>query len=56
MSSFAFELGARGVRFWDPLADCPTAAIVRENGMVCFTGAFPFQSWADIFGTDFIDA
>ena len=51
-----FELGARGVRFWDPLADCPTAAIVRENGMVCFTGAFPFQSWADIFGTDFIDA
>ena len=52
----AFELGARGVRFWDPLADCPTAAIVRENGMICFTGPFPFQSWADIFGSDFIDA
>ena len=52
----AFELGARGVRFWDPLADCPTAAIVKENGMICFTGPFPFQSWADIFGSDFIDA
>ena len=52
----AFELGARGVRFWDPLADCPTSAIVKENGMICFTGPFPFQSWADIFGSDFIDA
>lgn len=52
----AFELGARGVRFWDPLADCPTAAIVKENGMICFTGPFPYQSWADIFGSDFIDA
>lgn len=52
----SFELGARGVRFWDPLADCPTAAIVKENGMICFTGPFPFQSWADIFGSDFIDA
>ena len=52
----AFELGSRGVRFWDPLADCPTAAIVRENGMICFTGPSPFQSWADIFGNDFIDA
>ena len=55
-SDKAFELGARGVRFWDPLADCPTAAIVKENGMICFTGPFPFQSWADIFGSDFIDA
>lgn len=51
-----FELGARGVRFWDPLADCPTAAIVKENGMICFTGPFPFQSWADIFGSDFMDS
>ena len=50
-----FALGARGCRFWDATADCPTAAIVRENGMVCFTGAFPFLSWADIFGSHFIE-
>lgn len=49
-----FDIGSRGVRFWDSLADCPTAAIVRENGMTCFTGAFPFRSWEDIFGHDFI--
>lgn len=49
-----FELGARGVRFWDPMADNPSAAIVRENGMTCFTGPFPFRSWADIFGKDFV--
>ena len=30
-----FALGARGCRFWDATADCPTAAIVRENGMEC---------------------
>lgn len=49
-----FSIGARGVRFWDATADNPTAAIVTENGMVCFTGAFPFRSWTDIFGADFV--
>ncbi len=49
-----FELGSRGVRFWDDMADCPTAAIVCENGMICFTGGFPFRSWEDIFGHEFI--
>ena len=49
-----FSLGARGARFWDPMADNPTAAIVRENGMTCFTGPFPFRSWGDIFGQDFV--
>lgn len=48
-----FALGARGVRFWDATADNETAAIVTENGMVCFTGDFPFRSWSDIFGADF---
>lgn len=50
----SFELGARGVRFWDAQADNPTAAIVCENGMTCFTGPFPFRSWEDIFGHEFI--
>ncbi len=49
-----FVLGARGVRFWDAMADCQTAAIVTETGMVCFTGGFPFRSWEDIFGHEFI--
>ena len=48
-----FTLGARGVRFWDATADNETAAIVTERGMVCFTGAFPFRSWEDIFGAEF---
>lgn len=48
-----FAPGARGVRFWDPTADNPTAAIVTEGGMVCFTGDFAFRSWSDIFGADF---
>jgi len=45
-----FEVGARGVRFWDDGADNRTAAVVRENGMQCFTGASGFVSWQEIFG------
>lgn len=48
-----FVLGSRGIRFWDPAADNPTADIVTEGGMVCFTGDFAFRSWVDIFGADF---
>lgn len=50
-----FVVGARGVRFWDALADNDTAAVVTENGMVCFTGPVPFQSWEDIFGSGFTE-
>jgi len=50
----SFELGARGLRFWDPTADNPSAAIVRETGMQCFTGPRPFASWSDIFGSSFV--
>ena len=48
-----FDLGARGVRFWDPTADDPTAAVVRSTGMTCFTGDKPFVSWSEIFGAAF---
>lgn len=51
--SGAFEFGARGVRFWDPSADNPTAAVVTENGMLCYTGPTRFMSWEAIFGADF---
>lgn len=52
--SGTFEEGARGVRFWDPMADNPTAAIVRKTGMTAFTGDTPFMSWANIFGSGFV--
>jgi hypothetical protein len=51
-----FELGARGPRFWDPIADNDTASIVRETGMQCFTGDKPFVPWASIFGSSFTRA
>ena len=45
----AFALGANSLRFWDPSADNPKAAIVRPAGMQCFTGPKPFVFWRDIF-------
>jgi hypothetical protein len=49
-----FREGSRGVRFWDPTADNPTAALVRSTGMTAFTGDRGFVSWADIFGRAFV--
>ena len=50
-----FELGARGVRFWDPAADNETASVIRESGMQCFTGPTPFVPWAAILGNRFVE-
>lgn len=50
----AFEIGARGVRFWDPAADNPTGAQVRADGVTCYTGDKAFMSWKDIFGYPFV--
>lgn len=50
-----FVLGARGIRFWDPIADNETAAIVTEDGMLCFTGDKPFMPWAAIFGREWAE-
>lgn len=52
----AFELNARGPRFWDSGASNPTAAVVKEDGMICFTGERPFLSWRDIFGPDAVES
>jgi hypothetical protein len=49
-----FEEGSRGVRFWDPMADNPTGAIVRPTGMQCFTGPSGFVPWSKIFGNAFV--
>lgn len=48
------EPGSRCSRFWDPTADNPTACIVRENGITCFTGDKAFVSWADLLGVDWV--
>ena len=50
-----FELGSRGVRFWDATADCDTAAVVRESGMQCFTGLSAFVPWGAILGRRFVE-
>lgn len=49
-----FELDATGVRFWDEKADNPAGCQIKYDGMLCFTGPFPFRSWADILGTDWV--
>ena len=51
-----FEEGCRGIRFWDPVADNSSSAIVRPDGMQCFTGPEPFVSWRKLFGSAFVDA
>ena len=50
-----FQLGAQGVRFWDPQADNTRAAVVHEEGMVCFTGTKGFMGWRDIFGPAWVE-
>jgi hypothetical protein len=50
-----FEMGKRGIRFWDPIADNETAAVVCPDGMLCFTGPSPFMTWRAIFGQGFVE-
>ena len=49
-----FTVGAQGVRFWDPKADCPHGCWIRENGVVAFTGEGRFLPWEEILGKDFV--
>lgn len=51
----AFEIGAMGPRFWDPVADNMRGCIVRESGMQCFTGDEWFMSWLAVFGPQFVE-
>jgi hypothetical protein len=48
-----FEEGRRGCRFWDSGADNHTAAVIRAEGMQCFTGSQAFVTWREIFGPGF---
>jgi len=45
---------ARGKRFWDAAADNTSAAVIRETGMQCFTGAKSFVTWGEILGPQFV--
>jgi hypothetical protein len=49
-----FEVGRRGVVFFDPNATNNTAAIVTEAGMICFSSEQLFWPWSKIFGGSFI--
>lgn len=42
----AFDIGARGVRFWDDDGDS-FSVIVRETGLTCFTSTRGFIPWRD---------
>ena len=50
-----FYIGARGIRFWDTDSDNPTAAVIRESGMQCFTGGTAFVPWSVILGRQFVN-
>ena len=49
-----FVENARGVRFWEPDADA-LSAIVKPEGMLCYTGETGFRDWASIFGHGFVE-
>lgn len=42
----SFDVGARGVRFWDDDGDS-YSVIVRETGLTCFTSSRGFIPWRD---------
>jgi hypothetical protein len=50
-----FELGARGVRFWDPTAADETGCAVMKNGMMAFSGEQAFLPWRRLLGPAFVD-
>src|ERR1051325_1871602 len=49
-----FEIGSRGVCFFDPNSTNPTSSIVTEAGMVTFSQEKIFYSWAEILGQSFV--
>lgn len=50
-----FDIGARGVRFWDPTAEDPTGCRVMKHGMMAFSGEQAFVPWRQIFGSNFVE-
>jgi hypothetical protein len=52
----SFEVGSMGPAFWVPGATSPKSSIVKDNGMMTFSGhaAKSFYSWSDILGAEFV--
>lgn len=50
-----FEVGARGVRFWDSSSSDPSGAVVMENGMLAYSGEQSFLPWQKILGSRFVE-
>lgn len=51
-----FEVGRRGPVFFREDSTNPTASLVTEKGMICFSTEKLFHSWSDIFGTAFVES
>ncbi len=49
-----FKLDETGVRVWDEEADNPSGCQIKLDGMLCFTGRFPFRSWSAILGSEWV--
>ena len=47
-----FDVGCRGVRFWDHTAADATAAVITPAGVVYFSDGGGFRSWASLIGRD----
>lgn len=50
-----FELGSRGIRFWDPTSVRDDGAMVSETGMRVWSGNEQYLSWKQIFGSAFVE-
>ena len=50
----AFDVSARGPRFWDAESTDNTSVIVRETGCQFFSDGGGWMTWEAIFGTDFV--
>ena len=49
-----FEKGARGVVFFDPTSVNPTAAMVVDEGMICYGQPKTFYPWKEVLGNEFV--
>ena len=50
----AFEKGARGVVFFDATSVNPSAAVIVDEGVVCFGQIKTFYPWKEILGSVFV--
>lgn len=50
-----FEVGARGVRFWDHDAKDQNGCQVTEHGMMAYSGEQAFLPWNKILGSKFVE-